>query len=48
MTSDHTRGTKRRSVLLTVAALGAFVCLIGGTVSPSVVIAPRGRRFESG
>ncbi len=32
MTSDHTRGTKRRSVLLTVAALGALVCLLGGTV----------------
>jgi hypothetical protein len=32
MNSDHTRGAKRRSVLLTVAALGAFVCLVGGAV----------------
>lgn len=32
MNSDPTRGTKRRSVLLTVAALGGLVCLIGGSV----------------
>jgi hypothetical protein len=30
--SDRQTGARRRTVLLTVAALGAFVCLIGGTV----------------
>jgi hypothetical protein len=32
MNGDHSKGTKRRSGLLTVATLGGLVCLLGGTV----------------